>query len=59
MLFTPDAHTSLDGYGWTENHLLLITLEDVQTELYVLDRRTRRLDRRTARRRPPWRPPAS
>ncbi|MEU7765898.1 prolyl oligopeptidase family serine peptidase [Nocardia sp. NPDC049190] len=35
-IFTPDAHTSLHGYGWTENHLLLITLEDVQTKLYVL-----------------------
>lgn len=36
MLFTPDAHTSLHGYGWTENHLLLVTLQDVQTKLYVL-----------------------
>ncbi|WP_067717038.1 prolyl oligopeptidase family serine peptidase [Nocardia yamanashiensis] len=36
VLFTPDAHTSLHGYGWTENHLLLITLADVQTELHVL-----------------------
>ncbi|MFE7797150.1 prolyl oligopeptidase family protein [Nocardia sp. NPDC057440] len=36
VIFTPDAHTSLHGYGWTENHLLLITLEDVQTKLYVL-----------------------
>ncbi len=36
VLFTPDAHTSLHGYGWSENHLLLITLEDVQTKLYVL-----------------------
>lgn len=36
VLFTPDAHTSLHGFGWTENHLLLITLEDVQTKLYVL-----------------------
>ncbi|MBB5914274.1 prolyl oligopeptidase [Nocardia transvalensis] len=35
-VFTPDAHTSLHGYGWTENHLLLITLEDVQTKLYVV-----------------------
>ncbi|MFQ6393677.1 prolyl oligopeptidase family serine peptidase [Nocardia sp. KC 131] len=35
-VFTPDARTSLHGYGWTENHLLLITLEDVQTKLYVL-----------------------
>ncbi|MEU7630476.1 prolyl oligopeptidase family serine peptidase [Nocardia sp. NPDC049220] len=36
VIFTPDAHTSLHGYGWTENHLLLITLEDVQTKLSVL-----------------------
>lgn len=36
VIFRPDAHTSLHGYGWTENHLLLITLEDVQTKLYVL-----------------------
>ncbi|MFB8005289.1 prolyl oligopeptidase family protein [Nocardia sp. NPDC056000] len=36
VIFTPDAHTALHGYGWTENHLLLITLEDVQTKLYVL-----------------------
>ncbi|MFE3192279.1 prolyl oligopeptidase family protein [Nocardia sp. NPDC059240] len=36
VLFEPDAHTALHGYGWTENHLLLITLEDVQTKLHVL-----------------------
>ena len=36
IVFEPDSHTSLHGYGWTENHLLLITLEDVQTKLYVL-----------------------
>lgn len=36
VLFEPDAHTALHGYGWTENHLLLVTLEDVQTKLYVL-----------------------
>ncbi|MBF6173002.1 prolyl oligopeptidase family serine peptidase [Nocardia blacklockiae] len=36
VVFTPDAHTSLHGYGWTEHHLLLITLEDVQTKLYVV-----------------------
>ncbi|MGI5222703.1 prolyl oligopeptidase family serine peptidase [Nocardia sp. CA-290969] len=36
VLFEPGAHTSLHGYGWTENHLLLVTLEDVQTKLYVL-----------------------
>ncbi|MFI5781637.1 prolyl oligopeptidase family protein [Nocardia sp. NPDC051570] len=36
IVFTPDAHTSLHGYGWTENYLILITLEDVQTKLYVV-----------------------
>lgn len=36
VLFTPDAHTSLYTWGWTENHLLLTTLRDVQTELAVL-----------------------
>ncbi|TSD99435.1 S9 family peptidase [Skermania sp. ID1734] len=36
VLFTPDAHTSLGQYAWTENHLLLGTLADVQTKLYVL-----------------------
>ncbi|MBF6297875.1 S9 family peptidase [Nocardia amamiensis] len=36
VIFTPDPHTSLHGYGWTENHLLLVTLEDVQTKLHVL-----------------------
>src|SRR5690606_31430187 len=36
VLFSPDAHTSLHGYGWTENYLLLITLQDVQTKLHVL-----------------------
>ncbi|MEU6565267.1 prolyl oligopeptidase family serine peptidase [Nocardia nova] len=41
IVFEPDAHTSLHGYGWTENHLLLITLEDVQTKLYVLTPATR------------------
>ncbi|MFR9752882.1 prolyl oligopeptidase family serine peptidase [Nocardia sp. 004] len=36
VIFTPDAHTALHGYSWTENHLLLVTLEDVQTKLFVL-----------------------
>ncbi|MBD0321980.1 MAG: S9 family peptidase [Aldersonia sp.] len=35
VLFEPDARTSLHGYGWTENHLLLITLADVQTRLHI------------------------
>ncbi|KAA0022235.1 prolyl oligopeptidase family serine peptidase [Antrihabitans cavernicola] len=36
VLFEPDAHTSLHQYGWTENHLLLVTLSDVQTKLYSM-----------------------
>ncbi|MEU3622083.1 S9 family peptidase [Amycolatopsis coloradensis] len=35
-LFTPDAHTSLEYWAWTHNHLLLSTLSDVRTELHVL-----------------------
>ncbi|WP_433407852.1 prolyl oligopeptidase family serine peptidase [Saccharomonospora azurea] len=36
VLFEPDAHTSLDYYAWTRNHLLLGTLVDVKTRLRVL-----------------------
>lgn len=36
ILFLPDAHTSLYQYTWTENHLLLVTLSDVQTKLFVV-----------------------
>ncbi|MFF0817318.1 prolyl oligopeptidase family protein [Rhodococcus sp. NPDC003318] len=36
VLFAPDAHTSLEQYVWTRNHLLLVTLSDVQTRLRVL-----------------------
>ena len=36
VLFTPDAHRSLHQYAWTENHLLLVTLVDVKTEMRVL-----------------------
>lgn len=36
VLFTPDEHTSLFWYGWTEHHLLLTTLVDVRSQLYVL-----------------------
>ncbi len=35
VLFAPDAHTSFYGAGWTENHLLLVTLSDVQTKPYI------------------------
>ncbi|GAA5160176.1 MULTISPECIES: prolyl oligopeptidase family serine peptidase [Amycolatopsis] len=36
VVFEPDAHTSLEAYDWTRNHLLLTTLSDVRTELHVL-----------------------
>ncbi len=36
VLFTPDAHTSLEQYAWTRNHLLVVTLQDVQTRVRVL-----------------------
>ncbi|WP_156758262.1 prolyl oligopeptidase family serine peptidase [Actinokineospora pegani] len=35
-LFEPDEHTSLSGYAWTRNHLILDKLEDVKTRLEVL-----------------------
>ncbi len=35
-LFTPDAHTSLEGWNWTQNHLLLTTLLDVASRIEVL-----------------------
>jgi len=36
-LFTPDAHTSLEGWTWTRNYLLLTLLQDVATRIEVLD----------------------
>ncbi|MGA9872772.1 MAG: prolyl oligopeptidase family serine peptidase [Rhodococcus sp. (in: high G+C Gram-positive bacteria)] len=36
VLFEPDAHRSLHQFTWTENHLLVVTLVDVRTELRVL-----------------------
>ncbi|MCK0090245.1 S9 family peptidase [Rhodococcus sp. HNM0563] len=36
VLFTPDEHTSLEQYTWTQNHLLMVTLRDVQTRMRVL-----------------------
>jgi prolyl oligopeptidase len=36
VVFEPDAHTSLEAYTWTRDHLLLTTLSDVRTELHVL-----------------------
>ncbi|MGP1666577.1 MAG: prolyl oligopeptidase family serine peptidase, partial [Rhodanobacter sp.] len=36
VLFTPDPHTSLASYAWTQNHLILDVLDDVKSRLEVL-----------------------
>lgn len=36
VLFEPDEHTCLESHAWTRNHLILITLKDVKSELTVL-----------------------
>ncbi|MBT0566971.1 prolyl oligopeptidase family protein [Williamsia sp. CHRR-6] len=36
VLFTPDAHTSLQSVTFTDTHLVLTTLHDVATELRLL-----------------------
>lgn len=33
-VFTPDAHTSLEGWSWTRDHLILNTLRDVSSAIY-------------------------
>src|SRR5690242_1045358 len=35
-LFTPDAHTALSGYAWTQHHMILNVLDDVKSRLDVL-----------------------
>ena len=35
-LFTPDAHTALAGYSWTQHHMILNVMDDVKTRLDVL-----------------------
>ncbi|WP_037163848.1 prolyl oligopeptidase family serine peptidase [Rhodococcoides fascians] len=35
VLFRPDAHRSLHQWAWTENHLLVVTLVDVATEIGI------------------------
>ena len=35
-LFTPDAHTALAGYSWTQHHIILDVLDDVKSRLEVL-----------------------
>lgn len=37
VLFTPDARTSLQSWSWTRNFLLLNLLQDVSSEIRVLD----------------------
>ncbi|WP_309075219.1 prolyl oligopeptidase family serine peptidase [Paenarthrobacter sp.] len=37
VLFTPDAHTSLQSWSWTKDYLLLNLLRDVSSEILVLD----------------------
>ncbi|MFI7549614.1 prolyl oligopeptidase family protein [Micromonospora sediminimaris] len=36
VLFEPDDRTSLNGYTWTRNHLILTTLTDVRSRLELL-----------------------
>ncbi|NRB55496.1 MAG: S9 family peptidase [Salinicola sp.] len=36
VLFTPDAHRSLEGFEWTRHYLVLDILEDVKHRLQVL-----------------------
>lgn len=33
-VFTPDEHSSLEGWSWTRDHLILNTLHDVSSALY-------------------------
>lgn len=32
-IFTPDEHTSLSGWSWTKDHLIINTLQDVSSQL--------------------------
>ncbi|GAA1610538.1 prolyl oligopeptidase family serine peptidase [Actinoplanes couchii] len=36
VLFEPDEHTSLTGWSWTRNHLLLATSRDVRSRIEIL-----------------------
>ena len=40
VLFKPDAHTALSNYAWTQHHLILDELHDVQSRLEVLTPQT-------------------
>ncbi|MGB7364469.1 MAG: prolyl oligopeptidase family serine peptidase [Rhodococcus sp. (in: high G+C Gram-positive bacteria)] len=35
-VFTPDTRTSLHQYAWTENHLLMVLLEDVRSSVHIV-----------------------
>ncbi|MDG3016308.1 prolyl oligopeptidase family serine peptidase [Speluncibacter jeojiensis] len=37
VVFAPDEHTSLETYAWTADHLVLVTLHDVQTGLRIVN----------------------
>ncbi|MET0290594.1 MAG: prolyl oligopeptidase family serine peptidase [Pseudoxanthomonas sp.] len=37
VLFAPDEHSSLAGFSWTRDHLVLNVLHDVKNRLFVLD----------------------
>ena len=39
-LFTPDAHTALSAWSWTQHHLILDVLDDVKSKLVVLTPQT-------------------
>ncbi|SDT42275.1 prolyl oligopeptidase family serine peptidase [Actinoplanes derwentensis] len=36
VLFEPDERTSLSGWSWTRNHLLLATMRDVRSRIEIL-----------------------
>jgi prolyl oligopeptidase len=36
VIFEPDAHTSLGGYAWTRDRLVMVTLVDVASHVQVL-----------------------
>jgi prolyl oligopeptidase len=36
VVFEPDASTSLRSYSWTRNHLIVVLLRDVRTQVHVL-----------------------
>jgi prolyl oligopeptidase len=36
IAFTPDDHTSLSGYTWTQHHLVLTLLNDVKSKIRIM-----------------------